>query len=430
MLKVLVNAYAVSPNWGSEPGMGWNWVSNLAKHCDMYVITEGEWQNEIEEVIAEAKMNGLDASGHLTREQAERLHFYYNPLPDEVRKMCWNQGDWRFYYYYKKWQEKTLEICREIMKSVDIDLLHQLNMIGYREPGMMWKIDEKPFVWGPFGGCELMPMAYLEGVGLKTKAMTWLKNKINSWQIRHASRVLKAIKRADGLCNATKGVNDVVKALYRPDAVLLNETGCYVKEAAVQSQAEKEGFDLMWVGKFDFRKQLGIALNTMALLKDLGGMKLHICGDGSEAENACYHTMCEQLDINDMVVWHGKVPNAQVQQMMSESDLLLFTSIMEGTPHVVMEALGNNLPTICIDTCGQGDCVDEKSGLKVKLSNPRQTADDMAVAIRDMYLHREKLDSLKKHCHERQLELSWDARIEVMLGVYDKAIERFNNRKK
>lgn len=42
MLNVLVNAYAVSPAWGSEPGMGWNWVVNLAQYCNVFVITEGE----------------------------------------------------------------------------------------------------------------------------------------------------------------------------------------------------------------------------------------------------------------------------------------------------------------------------------------------------------------------------------------------------
>lgn len=31
MLKVLINAYACSPGIGSEPGMAWNWVKNLAK---------------------------------------------------------------------------------------------------------------------------------------------------------------------------------------------------------------------------------------------------------------------------------------------------------------------------------------------------------------------------------------------------------------
>ena len=27
---------------------------------------------------------------------------YYNPVSKEIRKMCWNQGDWRFYKYYRE----------------------------------------------------------------------------------------------------------------------------------------------------------------------------------------------------------------------------------------------------------------------------------------------------------------------------------------
>lgn len=48
MLKILINAYACSPNMGSEPGMAWNWVSNLAKYCELYIITEGEFRSNIE----------------------------------------------------------------------------------------------------------------------------------------------------------------------------------------------------------------------------------------------------------------------------------------------------------------------------------------------------------------------------------------------
>ena len=48
MINVLINAYACSPNWGSEPGMAWNWISNLATYCNLFVITEGEWKEEIE----------------------------------------------------------------------------------------------------------------------------------------------------------------------------------------------------------------------------------------------------------------------------------------------------------------------------------------------------------------------------------------------
>ena len=48
MISVLVNAYACSPHWGSEPGMGWNWILALSKYCELYIITEGEWRDKIE----------------------------------------------------------------------------------------------------------------------------------------------------------------------------------------------------------------------------------------------------------------------------------------------------------------------------------------------------------------------------------------------
>lgn len=52
MISVLVNAYACSPHWGSEPGMGWNWILALSKYCELYIITEGEWRDKIEEALS------------------------------------------------------------------------------------------------------------------------------------------------------------------------------------------------------------------------------------------------------------------------------------------------------------------------------------------------------------------------------------------
>ena len=105
MLNILINAYACSPKMGSEPGMAWNWCSYLAKHCNLHIITEGEFQRNIEEALS-------------TLPQAENMHFYYNPVSKEIRKMCWNQGDWRFYYYYNSWQAKTLKIANNIIKTI------------------------------------------------------------------------------------------------------------------------------------------------------------------------------------------------------------------------------------------------------------------------------------------------------------------------
>lgn len=144
--------------------MGWNWVSNLAKFCNLYIITEGEWQTEIEQSLSAAMMNNMDKTVNptgLTRHQAENMHFFYLPVSKEVREMCWNQGTWKFYMYYEQWERRAYEKAQEIISELkaeslelkehrEIDVIHKLNMICYREPGYLWKIKNKPFVWGVY----------------------------------------------------------------------------------------------------------------------------------------------------------------------------------------------------------------------------------------------------------------------------------------
>ncbi len=65
-------------------------------------------------------------------------------------------------------------------------------------------------------------------------------------------------------------------------------------------------------------------------------LRKQIIGSGTDGETSRYKTSSANLGIDDMVVWHGKIPNAEVQRIMRKSDIFLFTSIMEGTPHVVL----------------------------------------------------------------------------------------------
>jgi glycosyltransferase involved in cell wall biosynthesis len=411
MLKVLINAYACSPNWGSEPGMAWNWCSNLAKYCEIFIITEGEWKNEIEEAIK-------------SHPYGKNMHFYYNPLPEKVRKMCWNQGDWRFYYYYRQWQKKTLKIAEEICKEHKIDILHQLNMIGFREPGLLWKIKGIPFVWGPIGGMELMSTGFLEGESIKLKFTVFLKNCLNNLQRHFQPNVRKALQRADALSAATKGVYDFIRDYYHKYIILLNETGCYERELPIKLK-DKETFDIVWVGKFDYRKQLGLAIKTIACLKDCDDLKLHIIGTGTENEIHKYKLLAKQFGVESKLIWHGKIPNLTVQQIMRESDLFLFTSIMEGTPHVVLEAIQNALPVVCFDACGQSGVVNNTIGVKIKLCDEKNAIVDFSNAIRNLYNNKEQLFNMSENCSQRQKELSWDSKAQIMLGIYNKVMGKY-----
>lgn len=410
MIAVLINAYACSPNMGSEPGMAWNWCVNLAKHCELHIITEGEFQDKIETALP-------------TLPQGKNMHFYYNPVSREVRKMCWNQGDWRFYQHYKEWQWKTYLIAKDICQNIHIDILHQLNMIGFREPGYLWKIPNIPFIWGPVDAKESFPTAYLKGANLQTKLFMHLKNVITRWQLQHAKRVQLAIKRASYVISASSNSQYTLKKYFHIDSPLLNETGCYIQKHPIIDKSKKKHFDILWVGKLDFRKQLNLAIQSIAISQN-SHFILHIVGGG---DYTFYQTLAKKLGIESQCKWHGIVSHEEVQKIMQECNVFFFTSVAEGTPHVVLEAISNNLPIVCFNTCGQGDSVNEKVGKKIELSNPQSSIYDFARILNELEANNKLLKEFSQNCFQRQKELSWDNKAKQMIEIYKECFHKNNN---
>ena len=390
--------------------MAWNWVSNLAKSCELDIITEGEFREKIETVVP-------------TLEQGGNMHFYYNPVSEEIRKMCWNQGDWRFYKYYREWQWKTYLLAKDICQKEHIDILHQLNMIGFREPGYLWQLSKEngvPFVWGPVDAKDKFPVAYLDGAGLKTKLFMRLKNFLTGIQLRYSKRVLLAARQSSVIFSASSNSQRSFKKYMNIDSPLLNETGCYVQDHPIVDKTDKETFDVLWVGKMDFRKQLALALQTVAKSEN-NKLRLHIMG-GGDAES--YQSLAKSYGIADKCIWHGAVSHDEVQDIMQKSDIFLFTSVAEGTPHVVLEAISNNLPVVCFDTCGQGDAVNDKVGRKIPLSFPCQSVSDFAKLLNELEDNRSLLKQLSENCKERQQELSWEEKAKTMMEWYEKILRK------
>ncbi len=417
MLKILINSYACSPGMGSEPGMGWNWCVNLAKHCELHIITEGEFRERIESIVP-------------TIEQGKNMHFYYNPVPDAVRRMCWNQGDWRFYKYYREWQKKTAVMAREICRKEKIDILHQLNMIGFREPGYLWQVSQEtgmPFVWGPIGGLKQFPMVYAKGGSWKMRAFLRLKNFLNIWQLKHDRRVDNALRQASLLVSSIPESYFVIKKYKGLESVVIPETGTFTY-SSFESDNDNRRFSnsnltIMWVGKFDFRKRLDLAIAIIALLASSGvKVNLKVFGTGSEEQQLLANDFVQEMGVKDNVQWMGSCPNELVTKEMRVADLFLFTSVSEDTSTVVLEAVSNRLPVLCFDTCGMSAVITDDVGIKIPLTNPEQSVKDFAEKIEYLYHHREVLAEMSRNCKKRAEELSWDNKAQQMVGYYRRII--------
>lgn len=431
MLSILINAYACSPDMGSEPGMAWNWCVNLAKYCELYIITEGEFREKIEQWLTPSSNVPDDMSVNeygLSATQIRNLHFYYNPVSDDIRRMCWNQGDWRFYYYYKKWQWKTYEMAMQIMQEVHIDIIHQLNMIGFREPGYLWKVSQMkqiPFVWGPIGGLKLFPMEYASGNSFITRILLQLKNVLNVWQLKYSSRVDKALKQASLLISSIPDSYYAIKKYKGLESVVIPETGTFIQEKEISADLRfrKDCLTIIWVGKFDFRKRLDLALSIMSLaVEENPNIVLKIFGTGNERQVAKINKMVKSFGIDRWIQFMGNCSHDIILDGMGKADLFLFTSVNEDTSTVVLEAVGKQLPILCFDTCGMSAVVTDDIGIKIPLTNPNQSIKEFAEKIKYLNKNRVLLQQMSENCAKRIQELSWEHKAQQMTDLYEKVV--------
>ncbi|WP_300021568.1 glycosyltransferase family 4 protein [uncultured Maribacter sp.] len=394
--NVIINAYACSPNKGSEPGMGWNWIISISKFCNIHIITEGEWKTEIEESITDLP-------------QGINLTFYYLPVSDKIRNMCWNQGDWRFYYYYHKWQKRALKQAEVICETVSIDIIHQLNMVGYREPGMLWKIKDIPVVWGPIGGFGGIPTPFLKSFSNKEAIKQKIKQAINNIQV-YTPYIQKAIKKSDVLIACNSVAKNKLQHFRKDKVLVISEAGSLISSNKNTRNYNFETLKILWIGRNIKSKALSIALETMTELNDLN-IELNVLGvDKSEA-----HLPNEETQ---NVNFHSWIPHEEVQNFFNSSHLLLFTSLYEATGTVVLESLAKGVPVICHDTCGQGDIIDSMCGVKVPMKSVDYSIQTFSKEIRNLYFNKNLIKSLSDGAYAKAKEFQWENKGKLMNDIY------------
>lgn len=409
-LRVLVSVFACGPDWGSEVGTGWGWIVALSKYCDLDVIVEKGFEEAIEK-----KKKAAFADRHVPT-------FHYIDIGDRARKYFWEQGNWLFYRYYRVWQQKACTCARELINRKQIDIVHQLGMIGFREPGYLWGLEGNfKYVWGPVGGMGELPWCFLPFLGIGTGTKYLIKNVANFFQERMLWRVRQALLRANCVLAATTENQHVLSALYGMDSPVLNETGADLSIlASPRPVNEKDELVVVWCGVMEGRKALNLGLRALRLLQERGiTVKFDIVG-GGHCELA-WRRLADSLGLQHCS-WYGRLPHSEALAVMKRADVMLITSIREGTPHVLLEGLECGLPIICHDTCGMGSVVTDSCGYKIPLESPQASIRHFAKVLADLNNDRQHLKKLSDGALVRAGELSWDNKAKQMVGYYEKVV--------
>jgi glycosyltransferase involved in cell wall biosynthesis len=88
---------------------------------------------------------------------------------------------------------------------------------------------------------------------------------------------------------------------------------------------------------------------------------------------------------------------------------------------VLLEAMSQGKPVVCLDLGGPGEIVSEECGFKIRPSDPEQVGTDLAAALARLEKDPQLREIMGEAGRRRVLErFDWDKRGEVMLELYDR----------
>ncbi|MFA9478266.1 glycosyltransferase family 4 protein [Phycisphaerales bacterium AB-hyl4] len=418
--SILLSAYAVSPERGSEPGLGWQVATRLARYHDVTVLCSPEVEGDDYrgEISAYAREHGAVAG----------LTFHYVEPPWLSRWLQRPGGSpLRPLYYvgYAAWQRAAYrEACR-LHARVGFDLAHQFNLSGYREPGYLWRLG-LPFVWGPIGGASNIPWSCFAGFPPRERLFYGARNLVNRLHM-HAGPTSRRCRRAAAVARSHGliwGISAddcrMVNTCWRCPAEAMLETGAAVQPAArVRTYDGRRPLRLVWSGVHIGRKALPVLLEALARLEAdpaNPAVELVVLGEGPQTPR--WQALARRLGVAECVTWAGRLPRDQAMAYVAEADLFVHTSLLEGTPHAVIEALSLGVPVLCHDACGMGAAVDARCGGKVALRDADTSVQGFARWVGRLARDPAELQQLSRGALARADELSWDRKVEQIVAGY------------
>jgi len=106
-------------------------------------------------------------------------------------------------------------------------------------------------------------------------------------------------------------------------------------------------FDLLTVGRLSREKGFNTLIEALSNIKSKN-FRLLIIGDGPEKDNL--KRQVKEKKLNKQIIFLGA--KKDVDQYFKKSDLFINSSLFEGFPNVVVEALSFGIPVICSNSYG------------------------------------------------------------------------------
>jgi len=406
-MKVLLSAYSCEPGRGSEPGVGWNMVREIAKHHEVWVLTRpDESKNVIE--------------AELARNPVPNMHFVYftTPIVGGIWKLG-QSGAMQIHYYL--WQIAAYFVARRLHREINFDIVQHVTFVKYSSPSFL-SLLPIPFVWGPVGGGESAPKAFWVDFNFRNRIYELMRMGVRSLGENDLFAHLTARRSAVAYAT-TEDTAQRVRKMGCPHVKILSESGLSQEE--IESLAhfplpDTSPMRFISMGRLLHWKGFHLGLRAFAQA-NLPDAEYWIVGDGPEWERL--QTLATDLGISHQVKFWGRLPREQTLEKLGQSQVLVHPSLHDSGGWVCLEGMAAGRPVICLDLGGPAQQVTQETGFKIPAHTLQQTIADLAAAmvqVSDDAQLRVRMGQAGQRLVRE--DFTWEAKGRLLSEVYKKLV--------
>lgn len=174
---------------------------------------------------------------------------------------------------------------------------------------------------------------------------------------------------------------------------------------------------ILFIGRLIPRKGFQRVVQALPRVRELAQQPFEVEVVGSGAARTDLDREAELRGVSDLIRYMGTVSYEQLEKAYQYADIFVLTSLSEGMPSVILEAMSCGLPVVASDVGGNNELVAEgENGYLVRGDDFEKLASDLARLINDV----SRRQVMGRRSRQRALTYDW----KEIMEEYDRLYRR------
>ncbi|HSX25301.1 MAG TPA: glycosyltransferase family 4 protein [Candidatus Andersenbacteria bacterium] len=234
--------------------------------------------------------------------------------------------------------------------------------------------------------------------------------------------LLKAIwRRASFRSVCSEELRELAKASDPQSDFLSIPNGVETERFVPIGRPENPKVKILFIGRLIPRKGFHRVVRALPKVREMAKIpfEIEVVGTGLYREEL--DMLAEELGVSDLIRYVGMVPYDQLEKSYQYADIFVLTSLSEGMPSVILEAMGCGLPIIASNVGGNNEIVHEgQNGYLITGDAVDILAEKLSILINDKELRTQ----MGNKSREYALQYDW----KNIMDKYNDLIEQYGKK--